>query len=216
KIGDQGVINPAQVNRIIGSRKPNDTIDFSLIRNGRTEVVSVTLADGWTKLEKPKDKAQDYNGLLGMTVEMWSSNEGERGQFEAPVITKVYSLGPAHLGYITSSQSTAGMVGRNMVSLQISVNTVTGVVINGEYKSVADIPTLENFASEAYNNKLPILLEIESWYRDPKSYYAPLEYSTTAFYKILPTPSENQVKQANALPANLQGDALAIQAKHHS
>jgi len=101
-----------------------------------------------------------------------------------PVITKVYSLGPAHLGYITSSQSTAGMVGRNMVSLQISVNTVTGVVINGEYKSVADIPTLENFASEAYNNKLPILLEIESWYRDPKSYYAPLEYSTTAFYKI--------------------------------
>jgi len=215
KIDDQIVINPAQVKRIIGSKKPNDTVDFSLIRNGEAEVISVTLADGWTKIQKPKEKAQDYAGLLGMSVENWASDEGERGQFKNPVITKVYSLGPAHLGFVTSSQSTAGMFGRNMVSLQISVNTVTGVVIKGEYQSVADIPALEKIASEAYSKRLPILLEIESWYRDPKSYYSPLEYSTTAFHKILPTPSENLVKKANAIPAN-RGEAYSLEARHRS
>jgi hypothetical protein len=102
-----------------------------------------------------------------------------------------------------------------MVSLQISVNTVTGVVIKGEYNPVADIPTLEKLAGEAYSKRLPILLEIESWYRDPKSYYSPLEYSTTAFHKILPTPSENLVKKANAIPAN-RGEAYSLEARHRS
>jgi S1-C subfamily serine protease len=216
KLDDEAVINPAQVKRIIGSKYPNDTIDFSIIRNGEPRVISVTLADGWVKIEKPEDKAQDYTGLLGMSVENWSSDEGERGQFKNPVITKVYSLGPAHLGFITSSQSTAGMFGRNMVSLQISVNTVTGVVIKGEYKSVADISTLEKLASEAYSKRLPILLEIEVWHRDPKSFYSPLEYSTTAFHKILPTPSEKLVKETNLLPTRVEGDAYTLEARHRS
>jgi len=216
KLDDEAVINPSQVKRIIGSKKPNDTIDFSLIRDGEPEVISVTLGDGWVKFQKPEDKAQDYTGLLGMSVENWSSDEGERGQFKNPVITKVYSLGPAHLGFITSSQSTAGMFGRNMVSLQISVNTVTGVVIKGEYKSVADISTLEKLASEAYSKRLPILVEIESWHRDPKSFYSPLEYSTTAFHKILPTPSEKLVKETNSLPTRTERDAYSLEARHRS
>ena len=216
KIDDEIVISPAQVKRIIGSRKPNDTIEFSLIRDGSPEIVSVTLADGWTKFKKSEGKAQDYTGLLGMKVEMWSSEEDERGQFKSPVITKVYSLGPAHLGYIVSSQSTAGRIGMKMVPLQIVVNSITGVVIEGVYKPVADIPTLEKYANEAYNNQLPILLEIESWYRDPKSYYSPLQYNTTAFHKILPTPSEIQSKAANAMPTNWQREAFALKAMHHS
>jgi len=108
------------------------------------------------------------------------------------------------------------MFGRNMVSLQISVNTVTGVVIKGEYKSVADISTLENLASEAYSKRLPILLEIESWYRDPKSFYSPLEYSTTAFHKILPTPSEKLAKETNSLPTRIEDDAYTLEARHRS
>ena len=218
KIDEVSVISPAQVKRIIGNKKPDDTIDFSLIRNGSPEIVTVTLADGWTKFQKSedKDKAQDYSGLLGMKVEMWSSDEGERGQFKNPVITKVYSLGPAHLGYIVSSQSTAGMLGRKMIPLQIVVNSITGVVIEGVYKPVDDIPTLEKFASDAYKSHLPILLEIESWYRDPKNYYAPLEYNTTAFHKILPTPSEHQFNKASEPPTNMHSKVIAIRAKYHS
>jgi len=216
KIDHQAVINPAQVKRIIGSSKPNDSVDFSLIRNGESLVVSVTLADGWSNFKKPEDKAQSYTGLLGMKVEMWSSEEGERGQFETPVITQIYSLGPAHLSYIASSQSTVSMRGRVMIPVQISVNTVTGVVIEGEYNPVADIPTLEQFASKAYDNKLPILLEIESWYRDPANFFNPLEYSTTAFHKVQPMPSVNETKGLNAKPANLQNEGSELMARHHS
>jgi len=216
KIDHQAVINPAQVKRIIGNRKPNDSVNFSLIRNGESLLVSVTLADGWSDFEKPEDKAQDYTGLLGMKVEMWSSEEGERGQFDTPVITQVYSLGPAHLSFIASSQSTVSMRGRVMIPVQISVNTITGVVIEGEYNPVADIPTLEQFASKAYDSKLPILLEIESWYRDPANFFNPLEYSTTAFHKIQPMPSADEVKALNAKPANLHNEGSEIRARHHS
>lgn len=216
KIDEEAVLSTAQVKRIIGSRNPDDIIDFYLIREGENKIVSVTLADGWSSIQKPEDKAQDYSGLLGMKVEMWSKEDGERGQFTTPVITQVYGLGPAHLSYITSSQSTVGVRGQAMIPVQISVNTVTGVVIEGEYNPVADIPTLEQLASEAYDNELPILLEIESWFRDPTNFYSSLEYTTTAFHKIQPAPSVLQTKAVNAKPANPQNEPSELKARHHS
>ncbi len=216
KIDNEIVVSPAQVKRIIGGKMPDDTVAFSLIRNGTPEVVTVTLTDGWTKHQKSEDKAQYYSGLLGMTVEMWSNDKGERGQFKNPVITKVYSLGPAHLGYIVSSQSTTGRIGREIVPLQITVNSITGVVTEGVYQPVADIPTLEKLVSEAYNNHLPILLEIESWYRNPTNFFAPLEYNTTAFHKILPTPTKNQSHEAAALPASMQSKASSLKIGNQS
>jgi len=216
KINDEAVINPAQVKRLIGSKKPNEVVDFSLIRNGNPEVVSVTLADGWAQFQKPEDKGEDYSGLLGLGVEMWYGREGERGQFKNPVITKIFGLGPAHLGYITSSQSLSGIRGSMMAPVQITVNTVTGVVIEGEYKPVADISTLDKFASEAYESKLPLLLEIEIWQRDPSNFYMPLEYSTTAFYKIMPSPRDDAVYEFFASPASIRGDDFEIEVLYHS
>jgi S1-C subfamily serine protease len=216
RIDDQAVLNTSQVKRIIGNKKPDEMVEFSLIRNGEPQVVSVTLADGWANFKKPEVKAQDYSGLLGMKVEMWSKEEGERGQFSTPVITQVYSLGPAHLSYIASSQSTIGMSGQAMIPVQITVNTVTGVVIEGEYNPVADIPTLEQLVSKAYDDKLPILLEIESWYRDPSNFYNALEYNTTAFHMIQPAPSAQQVKATNTRPTEFHHDASELKAKHHS
>jgi len=216
KIDDDFVINPAQVKRVIGSKKPNDIVNFSLIRNGKTEVVSITLEDGWTKFQKPEDKAADYKGLLGMAVEMWSGEEGERGQFKSPVITKIYDIGPAHLGYISSSQSIVGVRGSIMASVQVTVNTVTGVVIKGEYKPVADLTTLKQLAIQAYDNKLPLLLEIESWYRDPRYIYMPLEYNTTAFYKILPMPSDDIAYQLIASPIHWQNDDFELEVLYRS
>ena len=216
KIDDDIVINPAQVKRVIGSKKPNDVVDFSLIRDGKAEVVSVTLDDGWTKLQKPEDKAEDYAGLLGMAVEMWSDKKDERGQFKTPVITKIFGLGPAHLGYITSSQSIAGVRGSIMASVQVTVNTVTGVVIKGEYKPVEDLSTLAQLATKAYDNKLPLLLEIESWYRDPRYFYMPLEYNTTAFYKILPAPSDTAAYELDASPHLWQNDDFELEVSYRS
>jgi hypothetical protein len=216
KIDDDLVINPAQVKRVIGSKKPNDVVNFTLIRDGKTEVVSVTLDDGWTKLQKPEDKAEDYAGLLGMAVEMWSDKKDERGQFKTPVITKIYGLGPAHLGYITSSQSIAGLRGSIMASVQVTVNTVTGVVIKGEYQPVEDLTTLKQFATQAYDNKLPLLLEIESWYRDPRYFYMPLEYNTTAFYKIQPAPSDTAAYELDVSPHLWQSDDFEREVSYSS
>ena len=216
KINDEAVINPSQVKRLIGSKKPNDVVDFSLIRNGSPQVVSVTLADGWTQIQKPEENAEDYSGLLGMGVEMWSEREGERGRFKNPVITKIFGLGPAHLGYITSSQSLTGMRGAMMTPVQITVNAVTGVVIKGEYRPVADISTLDKFASEAYDSKLPLLLEIEIWQRDPNNFFMPLEYSTTAFYKIMPSPRDDAVYEFFASPASIRGDDFEIEVLYQS
>ena len=216
KIDDEAVLNPAQVKRVIGAKKPADVVNFSLIRNGSPQIVSVTLADGWTQFQKPEDKAEDYSGLLGMGVEMWSDREDERGQFKSPVITKIFGLGPAHLGYITSSQSLAGMRGSVMTPVQISVNTVTGVVIEGEYKPVTDISALDKFASEAYGSELPLLLEIESWQRDPNYFFMPLQYSTTAFYKIMPAPRDEVIYELSVSPASLRGEDFEIEVLYRS
>jgi hypothetical protein len=103
-----------------------------------------------------------------------------------------------------------------MASVQVTVNTVTGVVIKGEYKPVADLTTLKQLAIQAYDNKLPLLLEIESWYRDPRYIYMPLEYNTTAFYKILPMPSDDIAYQLITSPIHWQNDDFELEVLYRS
>jgi hypothetical protein len=216
KIDDVAVVNPGQVKRLIAARKPDDIVNFSLIRKGKAEIVSVTLEDGWDNFQQPEKKAEAYAGMLGMNVEMWSGQEGERGQFKNPVITRIYGLGPAHLGYLTSSQLTVAMRGSMMIPVQIIVNTVTGVVVEGEYIPIVDIPTLDKIASQAYNDNLPLLLEIESWSRNSQKFFEPLAYSTTAFYKITPKPGANQVKVQKASTINQQDGDFEIEVMNRS
>ena len=216
KIDDVAVVNPGQVKRLIAARKADDIVNFSLIRKGKAEIVSVTLEDGWDNFQQPEKKAEAYAGMLGMNVEMWSGQEGERGQFKNPVITRIYGLGPAHLGYLTSSQLTVAMRGSMMIPVQIIVNTVTGVVVEGEYIPIADIPTLDKIASQAYNDNLPLLLEIESWSRNSQKFYEPLAYSTTAFYKITPKPGANQIKVQKASTINQQDGDFEIEVMYRS
>jgi hypothetical protein len=216
KIDDVAVVNPGQVKRLIAARKPDDIVNFSLIRKGKAEIVSVTLEDGWDNFQQPENKAEAYAGMLGMNVEMWSGQAGERGQFKNPVITRIYGLGPAHLGFLTSSQLTVAMRGSMMVPVQITVNTVTGVVVEGEYIPIADIPTLDKIASQAYNDNLPLLLEIESWSRNSQKFFEPLAYSTTAFYKITPKPGASQVDTQKASTINQQDGDFEIEVMNRS
>ena len=210
KIDEVMVVNPGQVKRLIAAGEPGDIVNFSVIRKGQAKIISVTLENGWRNFQQPENKAEVYAGMLGMNVEMWSDEAGERGQFKSPVITRVYGLGPAHLGYLTSSQLSVAMRGSMMIPVQIIVKTVTGVVVEGEYIPIVDIPTLDKIASQAYDDRLPLLLEIESWVRDAKNYYKPLQYSTTAFYKITPKPGGNPVNAQKASAINSPGGDFEI------
>jgi len=214
KVGDEVVRGPAQFKRTISNMKPDEIVDFSLIRDGKHQLVSVKLADGGSEIQKPVSKAQEYTGLLGMKIEMWIDKEGEKGQFKHPVITQVYDMGPAHLSFVSSSQSVFGKRGGVVYTVPVRVASITGVVIEGEYLAVNDVETLEQFAIKAYEEESPILLEIESWNRDPSSFYNPLEYRSTAFYKINPLPSDNQIRTVKTAPSKFQKEAFSQLAMH--
>ena len=79
-----------------------------------------------------------------------------------------------------------------MLPVQVSVNTVTGVVINGQYEAVSDVVTLNKLAQKAYDINEPLLLEVENWHRPDQSMDKLLQYKTTVFYRVMPEPMNNQ------------------------
>jgi len=214
KINNEAVRGSDQVKRFINSKMPDEVVKFSLIRDGEHQVVSVQLADGGSEVQVTENQAQSYTGLLGMKIEMWADEEGEKSQFKHPVITQVYGMGPAHLSFVSSSQSVFGNRGGLVYTVPVRVASVTGVVIDGEYQAVKDIATLDQLADKAYEGDSPMLIEIESWNRDPSSFYNPLEYHSTAFYKINPTPSDSQTKTVKLAPSKHQKEAFGLMAMH--
>ena len=101
-----------------------------------------------------------------------------------------------------------------MYTVPVRVVSVTGAVIEGEYQSVSDIATLDQLANKAFDEDSPILLEIESWNRDPANFYSPLEYRNTAFYKIHPAPSDSQIRTVKTAPSKFQKEAFGLLAMH--
>ena len=200
KINGVGVSEAAQAMRVISSYRPGDTITFDLIRAGEPLTLSLPLGEGWKRDAAPV--ADYYDGYLGMSLEMWTTQEDERGQFDKPVITKVQSLGPAHKASISSSQRGMGFKGPFLTPYQIDVKLVTGVVFAGEYHSIEDIEDLEDFAAIAYEARAPMLLEIELWARsNPMNAEANLKRVDTAFFRIMPA--------ATTVPDKADSDATA-------
>ena len=197
QVDGEAVTNPSHVHRMIGSKKPGESVAFSLIRDGEFKTIEVTLAEGWREDQKVSKRVDSYTGLLGMQLEMWTEFDAMRGQYESPVITKIHSLGPAHRGFIVSSQSSVAMRGPIVAPVQLSVRTITGAVVDGKYKPISDIPTLNKVAMEAYEANEALLLEIESWGRNPKDINQPLTRSSSAFYRVLPEPSPDQITDQN-------------------
>ncbi|MEM7293924.1 MAG: trypsin-like peptidase domain-containing protein, partial [Pseudomonadota bacterium] len=186
------VANPSHIHRMISTKNPGDTVEFSIIRNGAFAAIDVTLTDGWNAANHISREAESYPGLLGMKVEMWSEYNEIRGRYDSPVITKIHSMGPAHRSYLVSSQSSVRVRGPAVIPIQLSVRTITGVVLEGEYQPIHDIDTLDAIATEAYESNRALLLEIESWGRNPKNMDEPLRKSTSAFYRIVPQPGPGQ------------------------
>ena len=185
KINDVGVTAADQAMRTIASYDKGDTVVFEVMRNGETHAVEITLDEGWKADEE--QLAEFYEGHLGMTLEMWTDTEAERGSFESPVIAKVQSLGPAHKAHISSSQKNVGFRGPFMVSFQLDVKTITGAVYGGEYFPVSSPDDMEQLAAKAYKETSPLLLEIQVWARkNPMDLEASLDHLGTAFYKVVP------------------------------
>ena len=185
RINETGVTDSADAVRTIGRHEVGDTLTLDLIRTGKIESVEITLGEGWKANEIPG--ADDYDGYLGMTLEMWANEDGDRGQFKRPVITKVHSLGPAHKAHIASSQKTIYIRGPFVVPYLLDVKTITGVAYQGEYREVTTVEEVEALAAEAFEAGEPMLLEIEMWARsNPAEYQAEMRLASTAFFKLTP------------------------------
>jgi S1-C subfamily serine protease len=186
KINEVGVTAADQAMRTIASYEKGDTIVFEVMRNGESHTIDIVLDEGWKAGEE--QVAEYYDGHLGMTLEMWTDTESERGVFETPVITKVQSLGPAHKAHIASSQKNVGFRGPFMVSFQLDVKTISGAVYDGEYIPVSTPEDMERLAEKAYKETSPLLLEIQVWARqNPMDLEASLDHLGTAFYKVVPS-----------------------------
>ena len=185
KINDQKVTDADQAKRLINSYDPGDNVGFSLIRKGQLVEIEIELADGWQSADLPK--AEYYDGYLGLSLEMWD-DESHGTQFESPVITQVKSLSPSHLAHIKSSQKTILGNGSVEIPVQLSVKTITGVVVEGSYYPIKNVAELEQKVHRAYEANQPVLLEIEAWGRNkPMNLREPLKRQKTSFHKIIPT-----------------------------
>jgi len=184
-IDDVSITSVNQAQRLISGYNPGREVEFRVIRTGQHVDVSVTLAEGWRTQESPE--SDYYAGHLGMTAEMWNDMEDWKNQFDSPVITKIHSLGPAHLASVTSSQKTLVRNGPLVIPIQLSVNTVTGIAYDGNYYTIKSVGALERLAAEAFAANFPILLEIEFWGREnPLNIDEPVRRIKTSFHTVIP------------------------------
>ncbi len=185
RVNGAEVIDTEQVVRMVGQHRVGETLELALVRDGAQQTVNITLGEGWQADAVPEpDK---YDGYLGMTLEMWDDEEGDRAQFKRPVITRVHSLGPAHKAHIASSQKSIVINGPYVIPYLLDVKTVTGVAYEGEFHTIATVDELEKYAAEAYQTGNPLLLEVEFWARsNPRDHKASLELANTSFYKLRP------------------------------
>ena len=185
RINDTAIKSTEQAVRLVGQYDVGETLELDLIRAGVEHKVEIVLGEGWKADAAPSP--DNYEGFLGMTVEMWDSAEGDRGQFKKPVITKVHSMGPAHRARISSSQKSVVINGPYVIPYLLDVKTVTGVAYLGEFHSIASVEDLDAFAARAYREGKPLLLEIEYWARsNPQNHKEDLALASTAFFKLMP------------------------------
>ncbi len=185
RLGQTGISTIEHASRLIGNMNAGEQLTLELFRDGQAMSVEVTLNEGWQAAESPKPDG--YEGYLGMTLENWSDDDGLRGSFKKPVITKVHSLGPAHKAHISSTQTSLYRMGDVVLPYFIDVKTVIGAAYQGAYHPVDSIERLNQLAVDAYEAGQPLLLEIEMWARkNPGNLRGRMELLQTAFFKLRP------------------------------
>ncbi len=207
QIGETEIENTEQAIRAINQREVGESLALALMRDGESRQVEIVLGEGWQANDLPAPDS--YEGYLGMTLEMWEGEEGDRGQFTKPVITRVHSLGPAHKAHVASTQKSLLFNRGFVVPYFIDVKTVTGVAYRGKYHSISTIEEIENFAAAAYEAGDALLLEIELWRREnPRNLQTTMELAGTGFYRLQPRRAEagfedvNRMESARGAPRN--------------
>jgi serine protease Do len=209
QINNTSVVDTEQVVRMIGQHRVGETLAFALIRDGKQHSVDITLGEGWQADAVPQP--DEYEGYLGMTLEMWDAEEGDRAQFKRPVITKVHSMGPAHKARISSSQKSVIVNGPYVVPYLLDVKTVTGVAFQGEFHAITSVDEIEQFAARAFRAGDPLLLEIEYWARsNPRNHKTSLELADTAFFKLLPRRAVDEISNPALRKALGLGDSRPL------
>ena len=208
-IGSIAVNEVREALRVVSAHHAGEAIAIEFMRNGQRQQVSVVLDNGWQ--DSGHKKADAYDGVLGMDIEMWPENISQRGRFDSPVITKVHSLGPAHHAHISSSQRNLAYRGPMPIQYQFDVKTISGLVYNGAYHPIADLDTLDRYATRASDDEAPLLLEIQLWGRREQSNIgAALEHLNTDFFKLQPRGSTS----VQSPPASSDDETLVRRADH--
>ena len=79
------------------------------------------------------------------------------------------------------------MNGPFVIPYLLDVKTVTGVAYEGAFHPIANVEQLDAFATRAYREGKPLLLEIELWARaNPLNRNDELRHESTAFFKLTP------------------------------
>jgi len=209
EIDDVSITSVNQAQRLISGYDPGHEAKFRVIRSGQHIDVGVTLVEGWQTQTSPD--ADYYAGHLGMTAEMWNDMEDWKNTFDSPVITKIHSLGPAHLAFVTSSQKTLVRNGPLVMPIQLTVNTVTGIAYDGDYYTIKSVDALERLAAEAFAANFPILLEIEFWGRDnPLNIDEPIRRLRTSFHTVMPALSSAEAPRAEDTDIDLDDPGSVI------
>ena len=145
---------------------------------------------------------------------MWTDHEGDRGNFRHPVITRVHSLGPAHRARISSSQKSVIVKGPYVLPYLLDVKIITGIAYRGHYHAVESVEQVEAFAARAYEEKNPLLLEIELWARkNPRDTDAGLVHDSTAFFRVMPDRPPVEHPDLD-YPLHLDGHVSSVSRRH--
>jgi hypothetical protein len=185
RIGSSRVTGITHARQMISGYEAGDTISFQVVRGGEFLMVEVTTAEG--RDDPESHNADYYVGHLGLTLEMWGEDDPVRGRYDAPVITLVHGLGPAHLAHVSSSQKTLARNGPMIMPVQLDVKTVSGLVLDGTYHAAQSVEAVEKLSARAFAAGNPVLLEVETWSRrKPLDFDLPLERINTTFHTIVP------------------------------
>ncbi len=190
RIDDNAIESTEQAMRLVRQHEAGDILELDLMREGLPQKLEIVLGEGWKANSIPDP--DEYEGYLGMTLEMWDEAEGDRGRFKKPVITKVHSLGPAHRARISSSQKSVVVSGPYVIPYLLDVKTVTGVAYQGKFHSITTVEEIDTLVARAFREGNPLLLEIEYWTRsNPTDHKTELELEQTAFFKLMPQLASN-------------------------
>lgn len=179
------VTNIAALNRVVGRKRPDETLRLSIARDGKLMTVSAPVIT--SPIEIPRPVAAKYEGHLGVRLEDWGDEADINGAFDAPVITHVMNLGPAHYARMGSNQHYLVRFTEETVPVLMEVRTLSAVIEKDRYLPIISAEQIEQIASAAAEAGTPLLVEVKTWLRNSARYPEnAFVHRTTSYHLVEP------------------------------